>query len=193
MLTAMGIFNAGSYCKDPIEKIEGYERAMNEPGRFILHHRLEDRGYTKQQLLSMHMYYNRQASELIFISQSEYMRLRMTRRKQSHETRGKISEARKGKPCKHHSEKTREKISKAKKGKSHPEETKKKISLAMKGKHFSAEHRRKISESHTKHLCPAMLQMMRYEQHMTCYEIANRLGVSHQTIYNKLKTSNENR
>lgn len=187
MLTSMGIFNAGSYCGDPVESIEGYERAMNEPGRFILHHRLEDKGYTKQQLIRMHMYYNRPASELIFISQSEYMRLRMTGRKPSEETRKKISRSKKGKPGKPRSEKTRKTISEAKRGKPHSEETKKKISLAMKGRPKSEEHKMKISKSHVKTLCPAMLQMMRYEQGMTYYEIANRLGVSHQTIYNKLK------
>ena len=134
MLTAMGIFNAGSYCKDPVESIEGYERAVNEPGRFVLHHRMEDQGYTKQQLIRMYMYYNRPAEELVFLSQSEYMRLRMVGKKHSQETRRKISEIRKGK---HQSEEHRRKISEAKKGerhhnygKHHSEETKHKISLA---------------------------------------------------------------
>ena len=59
------------------------------------------------------------------------------------ETKRKISEANKGKHCKHLSEETKRKM----RGRHLSEETKRKLSEANKGKHLSEERRAKISAS----------------------------------------------
>ena len=148
------------YCKD-YEKIENYEKAKADNFKgWECHHRLETHNsdgirrevdITRDELRALGMYYNRPASELIFLTKSEHSSLH----KPSEETKNKISEAKKGK---HISEEQKKKISKALKGKyigkdssmygkHHSEDTKNKISEAKKGKHFSEEHNRKISEA----------------------------------------------
>ena len=103
------------------------------------------------------MYYNRPASELIFLTVSEHSSLHdegvnhpFYGKHHSDDARNKMSESLKGKPK---SSETRNKMSEAMKGNKHAlgckrsEETKKKMSDAAKGKYFSAEHKKKISEA----------------------------------------------
>lgn len=68
------------YCKE-YQKIENYElaKADNFKG-WEIHHRLEitldgELAYTKDDLVKMNMYYNRQHFELIFLTRSEHRRL----------------------------------------------------------------------------------------------------------------------
>ena len=121
------------YCKEP-EKIENYERAKKDG--FVgweCHHRLETHtsdgerrvvDITAAELIALGMYYNRPASELIFLTESEHKSLR------------------KGK---HHSDETRKKISEAMKGEKNPNYGK---AAWNKGKPLSAEHKNRLSEAH---------------------------------------------
>lgn len=88
------------------------------------HHRLEiDENKTQPQLKAEGRYYNRPASELIFIPESEHHKMHMVGWRGQHQTeehKRKISEALKGKPSwikgKHLSEETKQKLSDAHKG-----------------------------------------------------------------------------
>lgn len=136
------------YCKD-FENIENYQKAKADNFKgWDCHHRLEtwtsdgERravDITAAELIALGMYYNRPASELIFLRKCEHTALR----KVSSATRKKISEAKKGKPK---SEETKKKLSVANKGKHHSEETRRKISEAA--RNMSAETRKKMSEAH---------------------------------------------
>lgn len=122
------------FCKD-YKNIENYEKAKADNfNGWCIHHRLETHNsdgerrlvdITRDELKALGMYYNRPASELIFMKHSEHSSLH----KPSDNTKKKMSEANKGKKL---SEETRKKMSDAKKNMS--EETKKKMSEARKGK-----------------------------------------------------------
>ena len=164
------------YCKEP-EKIENYEKAKADDFKgWEVHHRLETHNsdgerrlvdISYKELKALGMYYNRPASELIFLTKSEHNTLHrigrytgennpMYGKKLSEETKKKLSEAAKGNKNmlgKKHSEETRKKIGAAAKGKPKSEETKKKMreakkgeNNAMYGKHHTDEARRKMSE-----------------------------------------------
>lgn len=150
-------------CKDDVTKIENYEQAMADTETWDCHHRLElhpDNSvrFTSKSLKKLDLYYNRHASELIFLTHSEHMSMHNKGKTLSAETRQKVSETHKGEKSnwygKHHSESSRKKISEATMGENHPfygrhhsAETKQKMSEAKKGKSLSAEHRQKISEA----------------------------------------------
>ena len=147
------------YCKD-YENIENYDKAAADNFKgWHCHHKLETHtsdgerrlvDITQKELMALDMYYNRPASELIFLTKSEHRSLH----KPSEETKKKLSEAMKGKQK---SEETKKKLSEANKGENNPnygkhfsEETRKKMSEAQKGKHLSEETRKKISEAKKK-------------------------------------------
>ena len=120
------------YCKE-YENIENYEKAKADNFKcWCCHHRLETHNsdgerrlvdITRKELIALGMYYNRSASELIFMKRSEHSSLH--------------------KP----SEETKIKMSVAKKGKKISEETKKKMSEVWSyDKHFTIETKNKISE-----------------------------------------------
>ena len=129
------------YCKN-YQDIENYEKAKKD--NFIgweCHHRLEthtpggirrDVDISHKELIALGMYYNRPASELIFLTSREHNTFRKGK-KRSAETKNKIAAANIGK---HHSEETKKKMGEAKKGKKLSEETKKKLSEAHKGKNI---------------------------------------------------------
>ena len=142
------------YCKN-YQDIENYEKAKKD--NFVgweCHHRLETHTpggeirtviITAAELKALDMYYNRPASELIFLIKSEHNRLR----RYTEESRRKMSELKKGeknpnygKPSwnkgKKMSEEARKKMGEAKKGKNNPNY----------GKHFSEEHKKKLREAH---------------------------------------------
>ena len=136
------------YCKEP-ENIENYQKAKKDD--FVgwhCHHRLEthtpdgkrrDVDISYKELQALGMYYNRPASELIFLTTREHNAFNKGKTK-SDEARRKMAEAKKGKPK---SEETRRKMREAKKGEKHPmhgkhhsEEAKKKMRKAQTGKHW---------------------------------------------------------
>lgn len=86
------------YCCENIETIENYQLAVTDESQtWDLHHRLE---ITEMQsvadLIFLHLYYHRPASELIFLTHSDHIILHMTGVNCSEETRLKRSESLKG-------------------------------------------------------------------------------------------------
>ena len=139
------------YCRQP-ELIENYSKAIADNSEiWACHHRLETHNSDGErrlvdilgpELIALGLYYDRPPEELIFLTQTEHMRLHrigkpgaMKDKHHSEETKRKMSEAHKGKPG-------------AMKDKHHSEETKRKMSEAHKGKPKSEEHKRKLSEAH---------------------------------------------
>lgn len=159
------------YCKD-YEKIENYQKAKKDNFKgWECHHRLETHtpdgerrlvDITQKELITLGMYYNRPASELIFLTVKEHNAYRKGKPK-SDEHKKKLREAMKGKPSpnkgKHFSEEHKNKIREANKGKHLSEETKNKMREANKGKrvgekhpmygkHHTEETKNKMRESH---------------------------------------------
>ena len=130
------------YCNDDITKIENYEQAINDTTQtWHCHHRLEtDLNLSIQELKDRDLYYNRPASELIFLTPKEHQRIHHKGAFMSEETRKKMSEAKKGKPSNNkgnhyfHSKETKQKISEANKGRQMSEEQKRKLSNSIKGR-----------------------------------------------------------
>lgn len=99
--SSKGLHRLKSYCCEPIENIDGYAEAVASPEKYELHHLKEDEGYTKQQLIDMGQYYNQPASLLVFMPMLEHRKHHnknnpMKGRKQSEETKKKISAANSG-------------------------------------------------------------------------------------------------
>lgn len=73
------------YCiKSELPNVENYQEAYKDD--FVgwdLHHRLEEQGYTYKELKKQNLYYNRPASELIFLTHAEHTALHENLRKQS--------------------------------------------------------------------------------------------------------------
>lgn len=142
------------FCNEDISLIENYDKAMTDMAHtWHCHHRLEvgEDGeiISMDDLKKYGLYYDRPASELIFLTRSEHKSLHS--KNISQETRKKLSESMKGKQNflgHHHTEEHRRKISEAMKGKVRSEEHCRKLSEARKGKyHPSEEAKKKISES----------------------------------------------
>lgn len=75
----INIKSVNSYCKDPISLIENYEVAVNSTETYDCHHRLEiDLNLSRKELKGRDLYLNRPASELIFLTHSEHLRLHKT-------------------------------------------------------------------------------------------------------------------
>ena len=104
---------AKQFCKDDISLIENYDIAVNDKNRkWVCHHR---RGtiYSREGLKEIGEYYKRPAIELIFMTEEEHKRFHNTGKHHSEKTKKKLSESRIGK---HHSEEAKQKMSKAKMG-----------------------------------------------------------------------------
>ena len=100
------------YCSE-YTKIENYEEAVKSPLKYDLHHRREiSEIKSSKQLKSEGLYWQRPASELIFLEHGEHIRLHTEGKNLSAETRQRMSNAKKNM-----SEETRKKISEAMKGK----------------------------------------------------------------------------
>ena len=123
-----------NYCSEDTSLIENYEKAVSDTTRiWDCHHRAEtDEGMSRKELIDAGRYWNRPASELVFLTNDEHTRLHNLGKHHSAETKHKLSEALLGKPK---SEETKLKMSNAKLGKHHSEETKWKMSEAQRGNH----------------------------------------------------------
>lgn len=88
-----------AYCSESLSLIENYDKAIADTTQtWICHHRLElhdDYRNSIEDLKLMNLYYNRPASELIYLTRSEHTTLHMTgkRRIFTDEHRRKLSEA----------------------------------------------------------------------------------------------------
>ena len=148
-------------CKD-FENIENYEKALADNFKgWCIHHRLETHNsngerriinISASELIALNMYYNRPASELVFLRRGEHSALHNSGENNSNygkhlseETRNKQSKANKGKP---RSEEIKNKISKGNKGKPKSEKHKNKLSEVWNyDKHFTEETRNKLSKN----------------------------------------------
>ena len=71
--------NVYKICCEDISLIENYNKALSDTTQiWCCHHRLEtDKNLSAKELISMNMYYDRPASELIFLSRKEHAKLHM--------------------------------------------------------------------------------------------------------------------
>ena len=118
--------NWHNFCAEPLHKIEHYEEALAEGfAGWCMHHRLEIQPdgtkMSKKQLIDKDLYYERPASELVFMRRGEHISLHWLGKHRSEETRKKMSAAKRGKnhPLfgKHHASETRQKLSQSLKSK----------------------------------------------------------------------------
>ena len=118
--------NAKIFCKDDISLIENYDKAIADKEQIWDCHHRKGTIVSRKELIKKNEYYNRPASELIFLTEYEHKSLHHKGNKNwlgrhhSEETRRKMSEAQQGNKNmlgKHHSEETRRKMSEAQKGK----------------------------------------------------------------------------
>ncbi len=112
------------FCCDEYSNIENYNDAITSSEQYCIHHRLETHTsdgikrevcLTSDELKALGMYYNRPASELIFMPISEHTILHNTFVR-----------------CKEHSKATKEKMSKSHKGIAHADTWKKHQSESLK-------------------------------------------------------------
>ena len=67
---------AKKYCCEDLSLIENYEKASKDLIQtWDIHHRKEDEGYSMKELKDLGLYHGRPASELIFLTKKEHMRL----------------------------------------------------------------------------------------------------------------------
>ena len=90
------------YCSEDLSLIENYQEAVNSPEKWDCHHRLEiDLNKRAIELIELGLYWNRPASELIFLTHKEHCALHCGIIHKGkivlEETRKKLSESRKGK------------------------------------------------------------------------------------------------
>lgn len=151
--------NGKCFCRTP-EFIENYTEAISSNKKYDCHHRLEthfsdgterpiNAQLSKDELIALGMYFDRPASELIFITQTEHHSLHNKYNKgrklgpKSDEAKAKISAANRGKK---RSEETKARISTARKGMKFSEERKEKIGASMRGHKVSEETKAKMAE-----------------------------------------------
>ena len=137
------------YCNEDISRIENYDKAISDKEQIWECHHRRELETSRKQLIKIGEYYNRPASELIFLTNSEHGSLHKKGKHHADETKRKISETLKGHKI---SEETKRKLAEARKGMKLSEEWKRKMSIAhqgkttwIKGKHMSEEAKQKIS------------------------------------------------
>lgn len=146
------------YCKD-YKNIENYDKAAADNFKGWLCHHRRGVDFTQKELITLGMYYNRPAAELIFITLSEHSSLHNKGKIRSEDTKKKICENHKGMLGKHHSEETKKKQSEAKKAEKNPNY----------GKHPSEETKKRISEK-SKNRCKGFHWYNNGEINKFCYE-----------------------
>lgn len=134
------------YCRDCIESIENYDKAVaDKENLWVCHHRDEIRILpsgmvvvrTSDDLIEMGRYWRCPANELIFMPKKEHMAMHAHYQRVSPEARQKMRLAKLGKPI-------------ARKFYSPSMATREKLRVAQTGKRLSPETRRKISDANLK-------------------------------------------
>ena len=136
-------YTVKKFCNGDISLIENYDKAISDSTQtWQCHHRRETL-VSRKELIENGEYYNRPASELIFLTKSEHNALHKKGNKNNlgktftEEWRRNISESQKRNKNwlgKHLSEEAKRKISNSLKGHKISEETKQKMSDACKGR-----------------------------------------------------------
>lgn len=62
------------YCNGSLQSVENYDIAKKDAEKWVIHHRLEDLGFSKKDLIYLGLYYGVPANELIFMPNSEHTR-----------------------------------------------------------------------------------------------------------------------
>ena len=163
-------------CEDP-SLIENYDKAIADTKQtWDCHHRgevLPCGRFSRDDLKKFGLYYNRPASELIFLTSSEHQQLHLKGVPKSEATKKAISETLKGVPK--------------------SEEHKKALSEAHKGVPKSEEHKKAMSEAHSKKI----LQFTKYGEFIrewpSATEASHQIGIAQPNICNccncKLKSA----
>ena len=88
-----------NYCCEDLSLIENYEQALNDKTQtYVCHHKLEiELGLSRAELIAAELYWNRPASELIFLTRAEHARVHREGKHHTKETTAKQSKALKGK------------------------------------------------------------------------------------------------
>lgn len=64
------------YCKEDLSLIENYDKAISDNNVWEIHHRLEtELNLSRKDLQDRNLYFNRPASELIFLTHSEHRKI----------------------------------------------------------------------------------------------------------------------
>ena len=150
-----------NYCKDDISLIENFDKAFADKEQIWDCHHRRELETPRKELIEIGQYYNRPASELIFLTHAKHSTLHKKGKKckpLTEETKQKMSESHKGKTRKPFSEYWKINIGKGKLGyrwwnnglselqaKDCPEGF---VRGRLKGKTMSEDHKQKISEAH---------------------------------------------
>lgn len=112
-----------NYCRDSLDKIENYEKAINDKENvWDCHHKLEltindEPAHTIKELIRLGMYYNRPYFELIFLKKDEHRRLHRKGKKLSESAKMKVSEFQKSRVHQKVSEETKKRMRESRIGK----------------------------------------------------------------------------
>lgn len=68
----LNIKQAHKYCYESIELIQGFKEASESAEMYHVHHRFEDMGLSRKDLIELGLLYNRPACELMFIDGKEH-------------------------------------------------------------------------------------------------------------------------
>ena len=147
--------SAKKFCNEDISLIENYDKAISDQNQTWQCHHRREMTTSRKELIKIGEYFNRPASELIFLTEYEHKSLHFKGKPSwikgkhlSEEHKKKLSIAGK---ARHHTKETKRKLSETLKGRVFTEEWKKKLSAASKGnknalgKHHSEETKKKIS------------------------------------------------
>ena len=147
------------FCRDDLSLIKNYDLAIADSKHIWHCHHINELTFTREELIKMNMYYDRPASELIFLTKSEHSIIHRTICAGRKEWNTKISNSQKGKTSCWKGKilpiETKQKIAKSHIGMKATEETKSKIRMSKLGKKrkpFSEETKRKMREARRRYL-----------------------------------------
>lgn len=92
----ISIGNVRRKCRDDISKIKNYDKAIADTTQTWECHHINELTFTAKELKKMNMYYNRPASELVFLTKAEHKKLHYSVCVGAKEHKRKIGEAHKG-------------------------------------------------------------------------------------------------
>lgn len=61
-----------AYCCEPLERIKGFKEASESSEKYHIHHRFEEMGLSRKDLIEMDLLYHRPACELVFMNGWEH-------------------------------------------------------------------------------------------------------------------------